>query len=199
MYRIASLTLIALGLLAQAAFAAPRPKPDFSKPQAFLHLADAFADEQDYYRAITEYKKVIFLFPDYEKLEWVHFQIGKMYYEGGRFPQAKHELLPLTESKDENLKFFALNYIALSGALHAIGGKDKPTPPLNLVGDFGGGGMLLAFGICAALVRRGITGVGQVVDAAMVDGAAMLMTSMLRNSMISFRISSRLRKLQIIY
>lgn len=114
MYRLASLTLIALGLLSQAAYAAPRPRPDFSKPQAFLHLADAFADEQDYYRAITEYKKVIFLFPDYEKLEWVHFQIGKMYYEGGRFPQAKHELLPLTESKDENLKFFALNYIALS-------------------------------------------------------------------------------------
>lgn len=114
MYRLACLTLLALGLLALPASAAPRPKPDFSKPQAFLHLADAFADEQDYYRAITEYKKVIFLFPDYEKLEWVHFQIGKMYYEGGRFPQAKHELLPLTESRDENLKFFALNYIALS-------------------------------------------------------------------------------------
>ena len=85
-------------------YAAPKTKPDFSKPQTFLHLADAFADEQDYYRAITEYKKVIFLFPDYEKLDWVHFQIGKMYYEGGRFPQAKHELLPLTESKDEKLR-----------------------------------------------------------------------------------------------
>lgn len=90
------------------------PRPDFSKPQTFLKLADAFADEHDYYRAITEYKKVVFLFPDYEKLDWVHFQIGRLYYEGGRYPQAKHELLPLTEVKDENLKFMANNYIALS-------------------------------------------------------------------------------------
>ncbi|MBN8222765.1 MAG: hypothetical protein J0L53_17760 [Spirochaetes bacterium] len=97
-----------------AVLAAPAKRPDFSRPQTFLNLADAFADEQDYYRAITEYKKVIFLFPDYEKLEWVHFQIGKMYYEGGRFAQTKHELLPLTESKDERLKFVSLNYIALS-------------------------------------------------------------------------------------
>jgi tetratricopeptide (TPR) repeat protein len=88
--------------------------PDFTKPQTFLHLADSFADEKDYYRAITEYKKVIHLFPNYEKMGWVHFQIGRMYYEGGRFPQAKHELLPLTDSKDENLKFLAYNYIALS-------------------------------------------------------------------------------------
>ncbi|MEI2650690.1 MAG: CaiB/BaiF CoA-transferase family protein [Microthrixaceae bacterium] len=69
-----------------------------------------------------------------------------------------------------------LNYISVSGALAHIGRVGQaPTPPLNLVGDFGGGGMLLAFGICAALVRRGITGIGQVVDAAMVDGAALLM------------------------
>ncbi len=106
--------ITALSLNASALEAAGKTKPDFSKPQTFLTLADAFADEQDYYRAITEYKKVIFLFPDYDKLEWVHFQIGKMYYEGGRFPQAKHELLPLTESKDSRLKFVALNYIALS-------------------------------------------------------------------------------------
>lgn len=88
--------------------------PDFSRPQTFLRLADAFADEQDYYRAITEYKKVIHLFPQYEKLEWVHFQIGKLYYEGGRYPQAKHELLPLTDSRDRYLSFLAHNYIALS-------------------------------------------------------------------------------------
>ncbi|MBL8317221.1 MAG: CoA transferase, partial [Burkholderiaceae bacterium] len=72
-----------------------------------------------------------------------------------------------------------LNYIALSGALHAIGREGAaPTPPLNLVGDFGGGGLMLAYGMLAALwcVQRG--GQGQVVDAAMVDGAAMLMTSM---------------------
>lgn len=72
-----------------------------------------------------------------------------------------------------------LNYISLSGALHAIGREGAaPTPPLNLVGDFGGGGLMLAYGMLAALwcVQRG--GKGQVVDAAMVDGAAMLMTSM---------------------
>lgn len=70
-----------------------------------------------------------------------------------------------------------INYIALAGALHAIGRQgQKPTPPLNLVGDFGGGGMLLAFGVVCALVERGQSGRGQVVDAAMVDGTAALMT-----------------------
>ena len=71
-----------------------------------------------------------------------------------------------------------INYIALSGALHAIGeAGGKPVPPLNLVGDFGGGGMLLAFGILAALVERGKSGKGQVVDAAMTDGSALLMNA----------------------
>lgn len=71
-----------------------------------------------------------------------------------------------------------LNYIALAGALHPIGPADRPPPvPLNFVGDFGGGGMLLAFGIACALVERSISGEGQVVDAAMVDGAA-IQTSM---------------------
>ena len=70
-----------------------------------------------------------------------------------------------------------INYIALAGALHPIGRKgEPPVPPLNLVGDFGGGGMLLAFGIVAALIERSSSGHGQVVDAAMVDGAALLMT-----------------------
>src|SRR5262245_56787855 len=69
-----------------------------------------------------------------------------------------------------------INYIALAGVLAHIGRKDEaPLPPLNLVGDFGGGGMLLALGIAAALVERASSGKGQVVDAAMVDGAAMLM------------------------
>jgi len=69
-----------------------------------------------------------------------------------------------------------INYIALAGALEPIGRKgEKPLPPLNLVGDFGGGGMLLAFGIASALVERAASGKGQVVDAAMVDGAATLM------------------------
>jgi alpha-methylacyl-CoA racemase len=70
-----------------------------------------------------------------------------------------------------------INYIALAGALEPIGRKGQPPlPPLNLVGDFGGGGMLLALGVCAALTERATSGEGQVVDAAMVDGAALLMT-----------------------
>ena len=71
-----------------------------------------------------------------------------------------------------------INYIALSGALHAIGeASGKPVPPLNLVGDFGGGGMFLAFGILAALYERERSGQGQVVDAAMTDGSAVLMNA----------------------
>lgn len=69
-----------------------------------------------------------------------------------------------------------VNYIALSGALHAIGRKgEAPVPPLNLVGDFGGGGMFLAFGVVCALLEAQKSGKGQVVDAAMVDGSATLM------------------------
>ncbi len=68
-----------------------------------------------------------------------------------------------------------LNYIALSGALQAIGpAGGKPVPPLNLVGDYGGGALYLAFGVMAALFERQRSGRGQVVDAAMVDGAASL-------------------------
>ena len=70
-----------------------------------------------------------------------------------------------------------INYVALSGALHAIGTKETPVPPLNLVGDFGGGGMYLAFGVMAALSHARATGEGQIVDAAIVDGAASLMAS----------------------
>jgi alpha-methylacyl-CoA racemase len=70
-----------------------------------------------------------------------------------------------------------INYIALAGALHPIGRRgENPVPPLNLVGDFGGGGLLLAFGVVCALVEAGRSGKGQVVDAAMVDGAALLTT-----------------------
>ena len=72
-----------------------------------------------------------------------------------------------------------INYIAISGALHAFGRKgEKPTPPINLVGDFGGGGMLLAFGMLAALLHARATGEGQVVDAAMTEGSSLLMTMM---------------------
>ena len=70
-----------------------------------------------------------------------------------------------------------LNYIALTGALHAIGREgQKPTPPLNLVGDYGGGAMYLVTGLLAAIISARATGTGQVVDAAMVDGVLSLMT-----------------------
>ncbi len=69
-----------------------------------------------------------------------------------------------------------INYIALAGVLHAIGPRgEKPVPPLNLIGDYGGGGMLLAFGMVCALHDLQRTGKGQVVDAAMIDGASTLM------------------------
>lgn len=71
-----------------------------------------------------------------------------------------------------------INYIALSGALHAVGEAAKPVAPLNLVGDFGGGALYLAMGVMAALVNARTSGRGQVVDCAMTDGAASLMSMM---------------------
>ena len=69
-----------------------------------------------------------------------------------------------------------INYIGLAGALHAIGEPGgKPVPPLNLIGDFGGGGMLLAYGLVCGMLEASRSGRGQVIDAAMVDGAAALM------------------------
>jgi alpha-methylacyl-CoA racemase len=68
-----------------------------------------------------------------------------------------------------------MNYIAISGALSAIGTQDKPIPPLNLVGDFGGGALYLAFGLLAGVIHARSSGEGQVVDCAMSDGAASLM------------------------
>lgn len=71
-----------------------------------------------------------------------------------------------------------INYIALTGALHSIGRKgEAPVPPLNLVGDFGGGGVYLALGVVAALLEAQRSGKGQVIDVAMVDGAASLMAA----------------------
>lgn len=79
-----------------------------------------------------------------------------------------------------------INYIALSGVLHACGAESGPQPPLNLVGDFGGGGLLLAFGLVCALLEARQSGRGQVVDSAMLDGANILM------SMIhGFRVTGR--------
>lgn len=72
-----------------------------------------------------------------------------------------------------------INYVALSGTLSMIGRSgENPVPPLNLVGDFGGGGMMLAFGVLAAVIEARSSGKGQVVDAAMVDGAALLASMM---------------------
>ena len=67
-----------------------------------------------------------------------------------------------------------INYIAIAGALHSIGAPERPAVPLNLIADYGGGGMLLISGVLAALVSSRATGQGQVVDAAMVDGTALL-------------------------
>src|SRR4051812_11916647 len=69
-----------------------------------------------------------------------------------------------------------INYISVAGALHVIGEEERPVPPANLLGDFAGGGLLLAFGILAALYERQASGLGQVVDAAMVDGASLITT-----------------------
>ena len=72
-----------------------------------------------------------------------------------------------------------INYIALTGALFGIGRSyEKPVPPLNLVGDFGGGAMFLAFGLVCALLEASRSGKGQVIDAAMTDGSALLMSMM---------------------
>jgi alpha-methylacyl-CoA racemase len=69
-----------------------------------------------------------------------------------------------------------INYIALIGALHAIGRRgEAPIPPLNLVGDYGGGGVHLALGVVAGLLEAQRSGKGQVIDVAMIDGAASLM------------------------
>jgi alpha-methylacyl-CoA racemase len=77
---------------------------------------------------------------------------------------------PLAQSAGHDL-----NYIALTGMLHAMGrAGTPPAPPLNLVGDFGGGGMMMAFGVVCALLEARMSGKGQVVDAAMTDGAALL-------------------------
>ena len=77
---------------------------------------------------------------------------------------------PLTQAAGHDI-----NYISIVGALHAIGTGDKPVPPLNLVGDFGGGALYLAFGLMAGVIHAKASGQGQVIDCAMTDGAASLM------------------------
>ncbi|MEO6652292.1 MAG: CaiB/BaiF CoA-transferase family protein [Ilumatobacteraceae bacterium] len=85
-----------------------------------------------------------------------------------------------------------INYIALAGALAHFGrAGDAPTPPMNMVGDFGGGGMFLAFGVVCALLEAGRSGSGQVVDTAMVDGTATLMTMFWTMSQMGVHDASR--------
>ena len=80
-----------------------------------------------------------------------------------------------------------INYIALAGVLAHIGtAGGPPVPPINLIGDFGGGGLLLAFGVLAAIIERSTSGHGQVIDAAMVDGSAMLMSVFVGLSAMGF-------------
>ncbi|MEO5736528.1 MAG: CaiB/BaiF CoA-transferase family protein, partial [Variovorax sp.] len=69
-----------------------------------------------------------------------------------------------------------LNYISLSGAAHAVGTAESPVPPLNLVGDFGGGSLYLGMGLLAGVLNARATGTGQVVDVSMVEGSASLMS-----------------------
>ena len=94
--------------------ALPLRAVDYSKPQTILNYADFLADEGDYYRAISEYKRALYYFPNYPKKEWISFQIGRMYYLGTRFEMAKHYLIPLTSVKDKQLKFAAYNILAVS-------------------------------------------------------------------------------------
>lgn len=80
-----------------------------------------------------------------------------------------------------------VNYVALSGALHPIGrAGEKPAIPLNLVGDFGGGGLMLAYGMVCGLLEARTSGKGQVVDSAMIDGAATLMASTFAACQVGF-------------
>ena len=80
-----------------------------------------------------------------------------------------------------------INYISLAGALAHFGtAGGPPVPPINLIGDFGGGGLLLAFGVLAAIIERATSGEGQVIDAAMVDGTAMLMSVFVGLSAMGF-------------
>ncbi len=88
-----------------------------------------------------------------------------------------------------------INYISVTGALAAIGTKEKPVPPLNLVGDFGGGALYLVVGVLAALLEASKSGKGQVVDTAMCDGAASLMSmffDMTRDRPLGRRAASRI-------
>lgn len=83
-------------------------------PVGILRFADSLADEGDFYRAITEYKRAMFYFPEYEKIDHIKLQIGRAYYLGGRYALAKQYLVPLTAHENDNLRFFSYNFLGLS-------------------------------------------------------------------------------------
>ena len=83
-------------------------------PQKMLSFADSLADEGDYYRAITEYKRALHFFPAYEKREFIQLEIGKLYYKGKRFQQSQAYLIPLTASQDPGLQQSAHGWLAMS-------------------------------------------------------------------------------------
>lgn len=85
-----------------------------SDPRVTLGFADWLADQGDYYRAITEYKKVLYFHPNYEKKEWVEFQIGRMYFLGERYMLAKEYLIPITATENSKLRFLNDNWLALT-------------------------------------------------------------------------------------
>ncbi len=106
-------SFLLLLFLSQTAFA-ETTNPLGQDPRPWLKYADYLADEGDFYRAISEYKKVLFFFPNYEKRDWIYLQIGRMYYAGGRYEQAKDVLVPLTATSDRRLLFFTRNFLALT-------------------------------------------------------------------------------------
>ncbi len=92
----------------------PGKNINWNIPQTHLYYADWLADSGDYYRAIGEYKKVLFYFPEYEKKPWVFFQIGRMYYMGGHYDLAIGFLTPLTNTPDPQLRLYTLNWLGLA-------------------------------------------------------------------------------------
>jgi len=82
-------------------------------PKGMLEFADHLADTGDFYRAITEYKRALFYFPNYDKKEWIQFEIGKNYFMGGRMSQAKDWFIPLT-AEQNRLGLLANNWLALT-------------------------------------------------------------------------------------
>ncbi|RME89738.1 MAG: hypothetical protein D6767_07980 [Candidatus Hydrogenedentota bacterium] len=108
------LLLFPILLLAQENKPLGKPKESPSSLKGILHFADSLAAEKDYYRAITEYKRALFFFPNYPKKPWVQFEIGRMYFLGSRFEVAKKYFIPLTASQNPILKKQVRHWLALT-------------------------------------------------------------------------------------